>query len=123
MTARFSYSVHVEPRCLAGSDMPQPWAVIRDGAATVWQFGPYSSDKEARSAARFRLAQHYSGSHRFGGRVNLPGQLELPDTEPRPIDVAKRQAVAPLKPSTAQKPCDIGLFSDTPKQVDLEDLL
>jgi hypothetical protein len=56
-------------------------------------------------------------------RSDLPGQLELPDTEPRPIDVAKRQAAAPLKPSTAQKPCDIGLFSDTPKQVDLEDLL
>lgn len=56
-------------------------------------------------------------------RSNLPGQLELPDTEPRPIDMAKRYAAAPLRAAMAQKPCDQGLFRDAPKQVDLEDLL
>ena len=57
------------------------------------------------------------------GRVDLPGQLELPDTEERPAELAKLSAAAPMRPGTAQKPCDIGLFSDTPKQIDLEDLL
>ena len=58
-----------------------------------------------------------------GGRVDLPGQMELPQTEERKADLAKRRAAESLKPQTAQKPCDIGLFSNAPKQIDLEDLL
>lgn len=54
---------------------------------------------------------------------NLPGQLDLPQTEARPVDVAKRQAAAPLRPDVPQKPCDVGLFGDQTKQIDLEDLL
>lgn len=123
MQSRSSFSVHVEQRSLAGSDMLQPWAVIRCDGAIVWQFGPYSSEKEARTRARFRMAQHYSGSHKLAGRINLPGQLDLPETEERLAELAQRKAAESLKPSTAQKPCDIGLFSDTPKQIDLEDLL
>lgn len=62
-------------------------------------------------------------NHVPGGKVTLPGQLELPQTEARPSDLAKLKSAAPLKPQTAQKPCDIGLFSDTAKQIDLEDML
>lgn len=56
-------------------------------------------------------------------RSNLPGQLELPDTEPRPIDMAKRYAAAPMRARVPQKPCDHGLFDDTQTQIDLEDML
>ena len=56
-------------------------------------------------------------------RSNLPGQLELPDTAERPADVTTQRAAAPMRPSVPQKPCDMGLFSDDAKQVDLEDLL
>lgn len=35
---------------------------------------------------------------------------------------AKRKAAAPLKPSAIQEPCDIGLFSDDAKQMDLINL-
>lgn len=57
------------------------------------------------------------------GRVDLPGQLELEATAPDPAGLAKRQAAAPMRATVHQKPCDMGLFSDQSKQVDLEDLL
>lgn len=59
----------------------------------------------------------------FPGRSNLPGQLELPQTEERAADLAQRQAAAPMLPDKAQKPCDIGLFSDAAAQTDLVDML
>lgn len=59
----------------------------------------------------------------FGGRSNLPGQLELPDTGEDMAGLAKQKAAAPLRPSTDQKLCDVGLFSDDAAQLDLVDRL
>lgn len=59
----------------------------------------------------------------MSGRVNLPGQLDLPQTDPRPADQARRHAAAPLRPSVPQKPCDMGLFSDEATQIDLVEML
>lgn len=56
-------------------------------------------------------------------RHTLPGQLEMPETESRPAEHAKQKAGAPLRPSTEQKPCDVGLFSDDGAQLDLIDQL
>jgi hypothetical protein len=56
-------------------------------------------------------------------KFTLPGQLDLPETPERPADLAKRLAQAPLQPAKEQKPCDLGLFSDDAKQVDLIDIL
>jgi hypothetical protein len=52
----------------------------------------------------------------------LPGQLDLPQCESKPRDQMQRAAAAPLKPSTPQEPCDVGLFSDGAAQTDLVDL-
>ena len=52
-------------------------------------------------------------------RQELPGQLELPQTEERPADLARIKTAEPLKPAKEQKPCDIGLFSDDAKQTSL----
>lgn len=51
-------------------------------------------------------------------------QCVLPGTE-RASDaaLARRRALAPLKPRAAQAPCDVGLFSDAGRQIDLCDLL
>lgn len=38
-------------------------------------------------------------------------------------EVAKRRAKDQLRPSAAQEPCDVGLFSDGALQIDLCDLL
>lgn len=47
-------------------------------------------------------------------------QCVLPGAERASLsDVAKRRAMAPLKPKTAQRPCDVGLFSDEADQLDL----
>lgn len=47
-------------------------------------------------------------------------QTVLPGAERVSLgDVAKRQALAPLKPKTAQRACDVGLFSDEANQLDL----
>jgi hypothetical protein len=37
-------------------------------------------------------------------------------------DMARRGALAPLRPNRAQSPCDVGLFSDDAAQFDLVDL-
>jgi hypothetical protein len=52
-------------------------------------------------------------------RLNLPGQLDLPDTGERFADLAKRQAAAPLRPCAPQAACDHGLFSDQSNQFTL----
>lgn len=57
------------------------------------------------------------------GRSNLPGQVEIPQTEPRPVELAKLKAAAPMRPTAPQKPCDHGLFSDEQLQIDLEEML
>lgn len=59
----------------------------------------------------------------IGPRVDLPGQLDLPDTGPNLAGLAKLRAAAPMRPDQPQKPCDIGLFSDDARQIDLEDLI
>lgn len=40
----------------------------------------------------------------------------------RRAELARRQAAAPLKPSRAQEPCNVGLFSDDAAQTDLVEL-
>lgn len=52
-------------------------------------------------------------------RSDLPGQLEIPGTNPSLSTLAS----APLKPSSPQKPCDLGLFSDEADQLDLVTML
>lgn len=56
-------------------------------------------------------------------RSNLPGQLELPQTEERLSELARLKASAPLRPVKPQAPCDHGLFSDEALQIDLEEML
>lgn len=59
-------------------------------------------------------------------RSDLPGQKELPETgitKAREIGRLRRLSWAPLKPKAPQEPCDIGLFSDSAKQIDLMDCL
>jgi hypothetical protein len=46
----------------------------------------------------------------FGCERDLSGALQ-------------RKADAPLKPATQQEPCDVGLFGDESKQVDLIEAL
>ena len=55
--------------------------------------------------------------HIPGARVDLPGQLELPDT-PRASN-AKHLAAAPMRPDKPQQPCDVGLFGDDASQTEL----
>jgi hypothetical protein len=50
-------------------------------------------------------------------------QVELPGCEPDLAGALQRKADSPLKPSRPQEPCDVGLFSDHSKQVDLVDRL
>lgn len=52
-------------------------------------------------------------------RHNLPGQIDIPQTEERAAALARLKAAAPLRPSKPQKPCDVGLFSDEADQMDL----
>jgi hypothetical protein len=52
-------------------------------------------------------------------RSNLPGQLDMPQTETRLAELAKAKAAAPMRPAKPQKPCDVGLFSDEADQMDL----
>lgn len=54
--------------------------------------------------------------------TNDPRQLDLAG----PADHAghaQQGANQPLRPSRPQEPCDIGLFGDGARQVDLEDLI
>lgn len=55
-----------------------------------------------------------------GGRVELPGQLEFPQTEPQPAALAKRLAAGALRPRVPQQPCDLGLFSSQKDQIGLD---
>jgi hypothetical protein len=52
-------------------------------------------------------------------RHDLPGQLDLPQTQARAAELARLKAAAPLRPAKPQKPCDVGLFSDEADQMDL----
>lgn len=52
-------------------------------------------------------------------RTDLPGQLDMPQTEERLAELAKAKAAAPMRPDKPQKPCDVGLFSDEADQMDL----
>jgi hypothetical protein len=46
----------------------------------------------------------------------LPGQLDLPETPERPGKPA-------AKALPVQRPCDLGLFSDDARQIDIIDIL
>ena len=50
-------------------------------------------------------------------QLAIPGTEKISDRE-----LAARRAALPLKPKVAQERCDLGLFSDQSKQVDLVDL-
>ena len=50
-------------------------------------------------------------------------QVELFGCEPDLSGALQRRADALLKASKPQEPCDVGLFSDESKQVDLVDML
>jgi hypothetical protein len=52
-------------------------------------------------------------------RSDLPGQLDLPQTEENTAAAAMLRGAMPLKPKQPQKPMDIGLFSDEANQLDL----
>jgi hypothetical protein len=45
------------------------------------------------------------------------------ETAPDPAGLAKQRAREPLRPNKPQAACDVGLFSDDARQIDLEDLL
>jgi hypothetical protein len=47
----------------------------------------------------------------------------LPQCDHDRAGLARELAAAPLKPSKAQAPCDVGLFSDDSAQADLLDLV
>jgi hypothetical protein len=50
-------------------------------------------------------------------------QTTIPGTAPiTQRELAERRARNPLRPNVAQKPCDVGLFSDESAQLDLVDL-
>lgn len=57
----------------------------------------------------------------------LPSETERQFTEylakPDVAGMLQRKAELPLKPSKPQEACDIGLFGDEAKQIDLLDLL
>ncbi len=64
------------------------------------------------------------------GQTNIPGTERISEADlakrravepmkPGEADLAKRRAVEPMKPGVAQKPMDIGLFSDEAKQREL----
>jgi hypothetical protein len=50
-------------------------------------------------------------------------QTSLPGTSPDLAGTAQRKADAPLKPKKPQEPCDLGMFSDSPRQLDLMTLV
>jgi hypothetical protein len=52
-----------------------------------------------------------------------PRQADLPQTEADHAGLAKQRASEPLRPNKPQAACDVGLFSDDARQIDLEDLL
>jgi len=55
--------------------------------------------------------------------VYLPGQMDLPETEPTSAQWLAYKAANTLKPSKPQLPCDVGLFSDNAAQIDLIDMI
>jgi|GEM_PF-2100928 len=52
-----------------------------------------------------------------------PRQLDLAGNPPRRDGIAHERAKQPLRPVRPQQPCDVGLFGDSPAQIDLEDLI
>lgn len=46
-------------------------------------------------------------------------QSAVPGTGADYAGLARQKAAAPLKPSKDQQPCDLGLFSDSNRQLDL----
>lgn len=64
-----------------------------------------------------------AGMTRLGVKSNVvafPGVTRPLQTDQ--AEIARRKTLAPLKPKTAQRPMDLGLFSDDARQTDLVDL-
>jgi hypothetical protein len=57
---------------------------------------------------------------RFEAGADGKPQAVIPGAEQ--ISLAQLKARQPLRPSKAQKPCDIGLFSDDADQLDIVDM-
>jgi hypothetical protein len=56
--------------------------------------------------------------------MKTPQVAALPGMSPLGMkQQAERAAAKPLRPTKPQEPCDVGLFSDDPRQIDLEDFL
>jgi hypothetical protein len=56
--------------------------------------------------------------------MKTPQVAALPGMTPLGMkQQAERAAAKPLRPAQPQEPCDVGLFSDDSKQVDLIDLV
>lgn len=56
-------------------------------------------------------------------RTAAGAQHVIPGAGQDAAGLARRLAAAPLKPSAPQEPCDVGLFGDGVKQLDLVDLV
>jgi hypothetical protein len=67
--------------------------------------------------------KYYVDGKLVGSRIDLPGQMELPQTEERQGAFLKMKASSPMQSVAPQKPCDIGLFSDEANQTDLIEML
>lgn len=78
------------------------WGEVHNGPQLLYGIGPFRKKHEAEAAARLWANQHSLPTLDHAG----PLLTRLPDIKTAP-----------------QKPCDIGLFSDETKQIDLEDLL
>lgn len=85
------------------------WATVTDRRGRhVEQCGPFRDRREAMAKAEIMAAAR---NGRFAGMPqNIGGLLSL-------------KAAAPLKPTSPQKPMDIGLFSDDATQIDLLDVI
>ncbi len=79
------------------------WGEVHDGAKLLYGIGPYRKKAEAQAAALL-----------WANQRALPGIAAGEGPFLTRLDEAK---------TAPQKPCDVGLFSDDAKQVDLMDLL
>jgi hypothetical protein len=59
----------------------------------------------------------------LAGLTTDPRQADFPQTEDDTAGMLRRKSAAAIKPNKPQAACDVGLFSDDARQIDLEDLL
>lgn len=99
------------------------WATVYRDDKPIFQIGPYRKRADALRYADQERRKIAMKMHTPGPRVDLPGQMELPQTAAQSAELARRKAAAPLLATKTQKPCDIGLFSDEAAQLDLVEML